>query len=86
MSIDVLYFASLREALGVSSERLDSLPPGVTSAGQLRAWLRERGAPWSEALGEDRAVRIAVNRVMAGAATPIAENAEVAFFPPVTGG
>lgn len=85
MSITILYFASLREAVGIDSEHLE-LPPGVGNAGHLRAWLCERGSPWAEALGEGRAVRVAVDRVMADASTPVADGAEVAFFPPVTGG
>ena len=85
MTITILYFASLREALGVDSEYV-SLPAGVNSAGHLRAWLRERGSPWAEALGEGGAVRMAVNRVMANDDTLVPGGAEVAFFPPVTGG
>lgn len=85
MTITILYFASLREAVGFDSEHLEP-PPGVGSAGHLRAWLRGRGSPWAEALGEGRAVRVAVNRVMAQDDTPVPDGAEVAFFPPVTGG
>lgn len=83
--IDVLYFASLREALGRDRERLD-LPDAVATAGALRSWLRERGEPWSTVLAEGRAVRVAVDQVMAHADAPLADGAEVAFFPPVTGG
>lgn len=85
MTLTVLYFASLREAVGVDTEKVE-FSPGVTNAGHLRAWLRERGSPWAEALGEGRAVRVAVNRVMACEDTPVPDGAEVAFFPPVTGG
>lgn len=85
MRVQVLYFAALREALGTAGEQLE-LPSSVTTAGALRAWLRERGAPWTETLAEDRAVRVSVAQVMAGPATPLAEGVEVAFFPPVTGG
>lgn len=85
MTITILYFASLRETVGTDSEQ-SALPPGVSTAGQLRGWLRERGSPWAEALGEDRAVRVAVNKVMAIDGTPVPDGAEVAFFPPVTGG
>ncbi len=85
MSITILYFAGLREALGVGREQVE-LPAGVADAGALRAWLRGRGAPWAEARGEGRAVRGAVDRVMAAPSTPVADGAEVAFFPPVTGG
>lgn len=85
MTVTILYFASLREAVGTDSEQI-ALPADIGTAGQLRNWLRERGAPWTQALGEGRAVRVAVNRVMASPETPVADGAEVAFFPPVTGG
>ncbi len=85
MTITVLFFASLREKLGTGREQL-TLPAGVTTAGQLRAHLCARGPEWAQALAEGRAVRMAVNQVMADAATLIAPGAEVGFFPPVTGG
>ncbi|MCD6679329.1 MAG: molybdopterin converting factor subunit 1 [Burkholderiaceae bacterium] len=85
MQITILYFAALREALGTGRETVD-LPEGVAQAGQLRSWLRERGGAWAETLDDNRSVRIAVNQAMARADTPLAAGAEVAFFPPVTGG
>lgn len=85
MPITILYFAALREALGIGRETVE-LPEGVASAGQLRNWLRERGGAWAEALGESRSVRIAVDQAMACTDTPLRAGAEVAFFPPVTGG
>lgn len=85
MSITILYFASLREALGTSRETLE-LPQGVGNTAQLRGWLRERGGPWAEALAEPRAIRVSVNQTMARPETPVQSGAEVAFFPPVTGG
>jgi molybdopterin synthase sulfur carrier subunit len=85
MTITVLYFAGLREAVGKAQESI-SLPAEVTTAGQLRAWLRERGGPWTEQFAEGRAVRVSVDQSMAQPATPLRPGAEVAFFPPVTGG
>ena len=85
MTITILYFANLREALGHARESV-ALPPGVETAGQLRAWLRERGGAWAEQLAEGRAVRVSVDQAMAGPTTPLKPGAEVAFFPPVTGG
>jgi len=85
MRVTVLYFARLREALGRDRETLE-LPPGVTTVGELRAWLVGRGAPWAEAFTEIRRIRAAVAQQMAGDDTRLAEGAEVAFFPPVTGG
>jgi molybdopterin synthase sulfur carrier subunit len=85
MQIQLRFFASLREAVGVSQE-LVTLPEHVKNAGQVRDYLRARGGIWSEALGEGRALRMACNQQMAEPATPVSDGCELAFFPPVTGG
>ncbi len=85
MQIHLRFFASLREAVGVSQESV-SLPAHVQNAGQVRDYLRQRGGIWLDALAEERALRMACNQQMAEAATPISEGCELAFFPPVTGG
>ncbi len=83
MKVTVRYFASLREALG-PQETVD-LPVGTT-LGQLRDQLLARGGRHAEALARGRALRCALNQAMADEATVMPEGAEVAFFPPVTGG
>ena len=85
MKINVLFFAGLREALGTGREAIE-LPPGVDTAEGLRAHLCGRGGAWAQALGNGRALRVAVDQALAGPDSPIREGAEVAFFPPVTGG
>ncbi|TFW28899.1 molybdopterin converting factor subunit 1 [Massilia horti] len=85
MNIDLRFFASVREALGVSQEKID-LPVGVTTVGAVRDFLIGRGGAWAEALSYDRALRTAFNHQMCDPETPIKEGGEVAFFPPVTGG
>ena len=85
MNIQLRFFASIREALGASHETL-ALPPDVSTVGQLRAFLRERGDAWAAALAPGRSLRMACNQLMADEATPLTEGCEVAFFPPVTGG
>lgn len=85
MKVTVLYFARLREAVGRDRETLE-LPAEVTTVGALRAWLIARGAPWSEAFTEIKRIRAAVAQEMARDDTRLTEGAEVAFFPPVTGG
>ncbi len=62
------------------------LPPGVDTASRARAWLRGRGGAWAAALAEGRNVRAAVDQVMVATDAPLRDGAEVAFFPPVTGG
>ncbi|MFN3986312.1 MAG: molybdopterin converting factor subunit 1 [Rhodocyclaceae bacterium] len=84
MTIKILYFAALRDAVGRSEESL-ALPAGVATVGELRAFLADRGDAWS-ALDSGRNVRAARNQRMAQASDPIMPGDEVAFFPPVTGG
>jgi molybdopterin synthase sulfur carrier subunit len=85
MQIQLKFFASLREALGTGSESVD-VPPDVTTAGEVRNYLRTRGGVWADALAEGKALRIALNQQIADPAAPISEGCELAFFPPVTGG
>jgi molybdopterin synthase sulfur carrier subunit len=85
MQIQLKFFASLREALGTGAESV-TLPPDVTTAGDVRVFLRARGGVWSEALADSKALRVACNQQIATADTPISEGCELAFFPPVTGG
>ncbi len=85
MSVRVLYFASLREKLGVDAESV-ALPAGVATVDALRGHLRGRGGAWAEALGEGRLLRCAVNQDMVEGGVAIKAGDEVAFFPPVTGG
>jgi len=83
--VTVLYFASLRESLGKSSERI-ALPATVRDLEGLRALLVARGDVWGQALAPSTPVRAAVNQSMAVGDTALADGDEVAFFPPVTGG
>ena len=85
MQIQLRFFASVREAVGTAQESLE-LPADVTTAGQVRDYLRSRDGPWAEALAEGRSLRIACNQQMAEPSTPVTEGCELAFFPPVTGG
>lgn len=85
MNITLRLFASVRESVGTSQELL-TLPPHITTVGALRHFLRERGGAWESALAENRALRMACDQVMCSVDTPLKDNSEVAFFPPVTGG
>lgn len=84
-TIDVLYFARLREVFGREREQV-ALPGSVQDVAGLTAWLRSRGETWERELAPGKPVRIAVNQDMAAADTPVGNGDEVAFFPPVTGG
>ena len=83
MKIELRYFASLREALG-ATELLD-VPPGCSVA-DVRDQLIRRGEPHSSALSRRRVLRAALNQALCDESALLGEGAELAFFPPVTGG
>ena len=83
MKVQIKYFASIREALGVSSE---SLQTDASTVAALRDVLIARGGATGEALARSRHVRVALNQTLCDEGIALSEGCEVAFFPPVTGG
>ena len=83
MIVQLRYFASIREAIGVSTE---SITTTAATLAALREELMARGGAYAEALARDRAVRVALNQTMSEETAVLTEGAEVGFFPPVTGG
>ena len=85
MNIEILYFASIRECLGLGSEQL-KLPEQVSEIAALIDYLAEtRGVSWSNVLHQENLL-IAVNQTMVKTTHMLKEGDEVAFFPPVSGG
>jgi sulfur-carrier protein len=85
MKLELRFFASLREALGSSQETIE-IPAAVKTIADLRILLAQRGGSWAQALAEGKSLRCALNQVMVDFNTPLQDGAEIAFFPPVTGG
>lgn len=83
MKIQLRYFASIREAIGRGSETFDT---AAATLAALRDELIARGGAHAEALARGRAVRVSLNQTMADESAALSDGAEVAFFPPVTGG
>ncbi len=83
----VLYFASIREAIGVASEDVE-LPATVqaTNIAALVDVLRTKGDAYATSLSVNKRWRVAVNQEIAALDTAIVASDEIAFFPPVTGG
>lgn len=81
--ISIVYFARLKEVFGVTEETLTSTPCTVAD---LIATLAMRGGVWREELAGAKVFRVAINQEMARLSDEIPEGAEVAIFPPVTGG
>lgn len=83
MKVRVRYFASIREALG-EGQTID-LEAGQT-LGSLRDRLIASSPRHAQVLSRSRAVRVALNLKMCDESASLDDAAEVAFFPPVTGG
>ena len=81
----IMYFAWLKEHTGCSIDDM-SLPEGVETVGELIPHITRKSAGHKTALANLEAVRVAVNRIYGNLATPITDDDEIAFFPPVTGG
>lgn len=78
MSVQVLYFASLREAAGCDSEIVDT-PDSL--AGLYASLQARRGFT----LGRER-LRVAVDGAFVDWSSTVRDGAEIAFIPPVSGG
>ena len=84
MTVKIVFFASLREALGVDS--VDLQISGSSSVSALISQLADQHLPeWLEILTAEN-IRIAVNQDMINEDVGVSDGDEVAFFPPVTGG
>jgi sulfur-carrier protein len=81
----VLYFAWVRQRVGVAEETL-ALPDDVTTVAKLIDWLKSRDESYANAFADLRAIRAAVNQQLVPLDTSLSGAREVAFFPPVTGG
>lgn len=84
MTVRLLYFAWVRERIGVAEEALDLAEPIPLSA--LVATLARRSPGHAEAFAQPTLLRAAVNQALAGWDAMVEPGDEVALFPPVTGG
>lgn len=80
----IVYFASLRERLGLSEEDV-ALPPEARSVADVIAFLARRDEIY-EAVFSSGVFRAALDKRHAKLEAPIAGASEIAFFPPMTGG
>ncbi len=81
--MDVLYFAWVRERIGLPRETVQT---GAPTVADLVVELRAREARYDMAFSDLTALRVAVDQELAEWNTPLAGVREVAFFPPMTGG
>lgn len=84
-SLHILYFAWLRDKIGLESEYL-TLPENIEKVSDLVAWMQTREPPFQELFKDPSAIRVAVNQTFAHLDDVVRAGDEIAFFPPVTGG
>ncbi len=83
MKLDILYFAWLRERIGLSREQVET---DAATVADLVAELRAREERYDLAFSDLSAVRVAIDQDLTGFDASLADAREVAFFPPMTGG
>jgi molybdopterin synthase sulfur carrier subunit len=81
--IDVLYFAWVRERIGLPKERIET---SAATVADLVEELRAREDRYAAAFADITALRVAVDQKLSEFSAPLADAREVAFFPPMTGG
>lgn len=81
--IDVLYFAWVRERIGLPKERVETKAATVA---ELVEELSAREPRYAAAFEDLSALRVAVDQELTGFDAPLSGVREVAFFPPMTGG
>lgn len=83
MMLDVLYFAWVRERIGMPKERIET---NAATVAALVEELKAREDRYAAAFADMTAVRVALDQDLAPLDAPLAGVREVAFFPPMTGG
>ena len=81
--MDVLYFAWVRERIGLPRERVET---EAATVNDLVAELRAREERYEAAFADLTSLRVAIDQVLSDFDAPLAGVREVAFFPPMTGG
>jgi sulfur-carrier protein len=84
-TVTILYFASIREAVGRDSETRD-IPADITTPRSLIDWLAGQSSGYAAAFADLTRLRVAIDQQLAELNAPLGEASEIAFFPPVTGG
>ncbi|WP_335947604.1 molybdopterin converting factor subunit 1 [Salipiger bermudensis] len=81
--IDVLYFAWVRERIGLPKEKIETSAATVAA---LVEELKAREERYEAAFADLSALRVAVDQELTDFDAPLTGAREVAFFPPMTGG
>ncbi len=81
--IDIVYFAWVRERIGVPKESRDTTAKTVADLVEELKASEER---YAVAFADTASIRVALDQELADFDAPLGDAREVAFFPPMTGG
>jgi molybdopterin synthase sulfur carrier subunit len=81
--LDVMYFAWVRERIGLPRERIET---SAATVNDLIEELRRREDRYDMAFADTKALRVALDQELGDFSDSLAGVREVAFFPPMTGG
>lgn len=81
--MDILYFAWLRERIGLAKETIETEAQTVA---QLIEELRAREPRYEAAFSDLTTIRVALDQELSDFSASLKNVREVAFFPPMTGG
>ena len=84
-NVKILYFAWIRERIGMSDETLQ-LPESVQTVSQFLTWLQGRNEQFAAAFEFPDIIRVALDQQHADHGERIGSPREIAVFPPMTGG
>jgi sulfur-carrier protein len=84
-AVQIVYFASVREAIGMDGEQAD-FPPDVVTVADCLTFLAAHGGVYPAAFADTSKLRFALDQQMVKIDAPITGARELAIFPPVTGG
>ncbi|TCR69866.1 molybdopterin synthase sulfur carrier subunit [Bosea sp. BK604] len=84
-TLKLVYFAWVRERIGLAEEKVE-LPAETRTIADLVRWLKTRGEGYEAAFDNEAIVRAAIDHSHVKPDAVIADASEIAFFPPMTGG
>ena len=81
--MDVLYFAWVRERIGIPREQVET---NAETVAELVAELSAREERYAVAFADTSALRVALDQELSDFDASLSGVKEIAFFPPMTGG
>jgi|TARA_B110000977_G_C10714440_1_gene352637 molybdopterin synthase sulfur carrier subunit len=85
MKLDIHYFASIREQIGIEGQQLE-LTGNNNNVADLIISLTQVDARFSVMIEATPSILVAVNQTVVDRSYTLSDGDEVAFFPPMTGG